>query len=36
LYTLQITDNKRQLIYDTNSQLVGTKAYRIDPNKEIK
>jgi hypothetical protein len=30
LYTLQITDNKRKLIYDKNSKLVSTKAYKID------
>jgi hypothetical protein len=35
LYTLQITDNKRKLIYDENNKLIGTKPYIINENKEI-
>jgi hypothetical protein len=34
LYTLKITENKRQLIYK-NNKLIGTKAYKIDSNKII-
>jgi len=34
LYTLKITDNKRQLVYK-NNKLVGNKAYKIDENKTI-
>jgi hypothetical protein len=36
LYTLKVNDNKRDLIYDENNILVGTKAYKIDFNKNIK
>ena len=35
LYTLIVTENKRQLIYD-NNKLIGTKPFIIDRNKEIK
>ncbi len=35
IYSLMVTDNKRQLIYDKH-MLVGTKPYIIDGNKEIK
>jgi hypothetical protein len=35
VYTLQVTDNKRKLLYK-NSKLVGTEAYRIEKAKEIK
>ena len=34
VYTLQVTDNKRQLIYK-NKKLIGTKAYKIDKSKDI-
>jgi hypothetical protein len=34
VYTLQVTDNKRQLIYK-NNKLVGTRAYKIDKSKDI-
>ena len=33
VYTLQVTDNKRQLIYNKNNKLIGTKAYKIDIGK---
>jgi hypothetical protein len=36
LYTLKVNDNKRELIYDENNKLVGTKAYKIDFYKIIK
>ena len=35
IYTIKVTDNKRQLIYK-NGTLVGTKPYVIDNNKIIK
>ena len=35
VYTLQVTDNKRKLIYNENNKLIGTVAYRINENKEI-
>ena len=35
VYTLQVTDNKRKLIYK-NNKLITTKAYKIDINKTIK
>jgi len=35
VYTLKVTDNKRQLIYK-NNKLIGTKAYKIDHNKDIR
>ena len=35
VYTLKVTENKRQLIYK-NNKLIGTKAYKIDNNKSIK
>lgn len=35
LYTLQVTDNKRKLIYDQNNKLIGTLPYIINENKEI-
>jgi hypothetical protein len=35
LYTLKITDNKRELIYDKNNKLIGTKSYKIDNNKKL-
>jgi hypothetical protein len=34
VYTLSVTDNKRQLIYK-NNKLVGTTAYKIDNHKDI-
>jgi hypothetical protein len=34
LYTLKITDNKRELIFD-NDKLIGTKPYIINNDKEI-
>jgi hypothetical protein len=30
LYTLQVTDSKRELIYNKKCKLVGTKGYVID------
>jgi hypothetical protein len=32
LYTLKVTDNKRQLIYDENNKLINTKPYEIKDN----
>jgi DNA polymerase type B, organellar and viral len=32
LYTLQVTDNKRQLIYDENNKLINTKSYELKDN----
>jgi hypothetical protein len=32
VYTLQQTDNKRELIYDSNNQLIGTKPYNLNNN----
>jgi hypothetical protein len=34
-YTLQLTDNKRKLIYDKYNKLIGTEAYIINDQKEI-
>lgn len=36
LYTLKVTDSKRELIYNKNNKLIGTKAYRIDKTKDIR
>jgi hypothetical protein len=36
VYTLQVTDNKRKLIYDTDNKLIGTEAYKIDKSKNLK
>ena len=36
VYTLQVTDNKRQLIYNVNNKLVATEAYKISETKTIK
>jgi hypothetical protein len=33
LYTLSVTDSKRQLVYDKNSKFVSTKAYEIGNEK---
>jgi hypothetical protein len=35
LYTLKVTDNKRKLIYSKNNELIGSKPYIIDPDKNI-
>jgi len=35
IYSIKVTDNKRELIYDKNKKLIGTKAYKIDKNKII-
>jgi hypothetical protein len=35
LYTLVATENKRQLIYDTNNRIIGTKPFVIDGKKNI-
>lgn len=35
VYTLKVTENKRQLIYK-NNKLIGTKAYKIDKAKDIR
>jgi hypothetical protein len=34
MYTLQVTENKRKLIYE-NNKLIGTTPYIINENKEI-
>nr|YP_009487185.1 hypothetical protein [Russula compacta]AWB36087.1 hypothetical protein [Russula compacta] len=36
LYTLKVTDNKRELVYNSKGLLIGTKPYRIDSNKDIR
>jgi hypothetical protein len=36
VYTLQVNDNKRELIYDKNNRLIGTKSYKIDKRKDIR
>ena len=35
LYTLQVTNNKRKLIYDENNKLINTQPYIINEKKEI-
>lgn len=35
MYTLKVTSNKRELIYDSNNKLIGTKLYIIDNSKII-
>ena len=35
LYTLEVNDNKRQLIYDKNNKLIATKPYIINNSKDI-
>jgi hypothetical protein len=35
LYTIQVTENKRKLIYDVNNKLIGTTPYIINSNKDI-
>lgn len=35
IYSIKVTENKRELIYD-NNKLVSTKSYKIDKNKFIK
>nr|AWB36251.1 hypothetical protein [Lactarius sp. (in: basidiomycete fungi)] len=35
LYTLQVTNNKRNLIYDEDNKLIDTSPYIINENKEI-
>lgn len=36
LYTLKVTDNKRELIYNKNSKLIGSRAYKISTDKVLK
>jgi DNA polymerase type B, organellar and viral len=36
VYTLKVTDNKRELIYDKNNKLISTKPYKISGDKIIK
>jgi DNA polymerase type B, organellar and viral len=36
VYTLEVTDNKRELIYDKNNKLIGTKPYKISESKDIR
>jgi hypothetical protein len=36
IYSIKVTDNKRELIYDNNNKLISTKNYKIDKNKIIK
>src|SRR5229473_683776 len=35
LYSIKITNNKRELIYNKNHKLISTKSYKIDSSKEI-
>jgi hypothetical protein len=35
IYTLKVTDNKRQLVYDKNNKLISTTAYKINKDKII-
>ena len=35
VYTLKLTDNKRELIYNKNNKLVSTKPYKISNEKDI-
>lgn len=35
VYTLTVTDNKRELIYNKNNKLIGTKPYIINNKKVI-
>ena len=35
IYTLKVTDNKRELIYDKNNKLINTKPYIINNKKDI-
>jgi DNA polymerase type B, organellar and viral len=35
IYTLKVNENKRKLIYNKKGKLIGTKAYKINKNKEI-
>jgi hypothetical protein len=35
LYTLKVTDNKRELVYNRDNKLIGTKPYIIDFYKKI-
>jgi len=35
IYTLQVTDNKRKLVYNANNKLISTKPYRIYESKNI-
>jgi hypothetical protein len=36
VYTLQVTDSKRKLIYNENKTLIGTEPYKIDKSKNLK
>jgi hypothetical protein len=36
VYTLQVTDNKRKLVYDGNNKLIGTENYKISESKDIR
>jgi hypothetical protein len=36
LYTLKVTDSKRELIYNKNNKLIATKAYKINKSKDIR
>jgi len=36
VYTLQVTDNKRKLIYNENNKLIRTESYRISNSKNLK
>jgi hypothetical protein len=35
VYTLKVTDNKRELIYDNNNKLIGTRTYKISNDKTV-
>jgi hypothetical protein len=35
IYTLSLNENKRKLVFNKNSKLIGTKPYKIDQNKSL-
>jgi hypothetical protein len=35
IYTLKVTDNNRQLIYNSNNKLIGTKPFVLNFDKDI-
>lgn len=36
IYSIKVTENKRELIYNENNKLISTKSYKIDKSKNIK
>jgi hypothetical protein len=36
VYTLTVTDNKREIIYNKNKKFIKTKSYKINKNKDIR